>query len=220
MVLYLVSDVISIKLKNKPLIYLSKEVNSIDIKYKGLLYDVNYCITDKTSYIIRKGFNFTCPSEDINSEYIYAVVMETSDGGAYIKGIRDNNNLKIDEVAFLIINEDTKLVGISELKTGLRIKVEADLIQETYPIRIVTKKVTVLDSPEFSIVDETEMCASALELIWSDYLYEYYLPCIKSSNIKIKFESSEVLLIDALEEHKITIEELISGGLSIYKETK
>ena len=43
-------------------------------------------------------------------------------------------------------------------------------------------------SNNFKIIDTTEVCAEALEEIYRDKEYIYYLPCIKSGNIKIEFD--------------------------------
>jgi len=72
---------------------------------------------------------------------------------------------------------------------------------------------------DYVIVDETEICADALEEIYNDELYVYYLPCIKSGNIYLKYNSGDkIYLRDALEQKQVTIEELIEKGLKVYKE--
>jgi len=44
------------------------------------------------------------------------------------------------------------------------------------------------DPNYFTIVDETEMCATALELVYADDDYKYYFECIKSDTVFIVFE--------------------------------
>ena len=56
--------------------------------------------------------------------------------------------------------------------------------------------------------DEPETCAQALELIYSDEVNNYYLPCIMSDSYIVKSGFEELELIYALEEGLITIEEL------------
>lgn len=70
----------------------------------------------------------------------------------------------------------------------------------------------------FTIIDDTEVCAQALEKIYKDDNYTYYLNCIKSDNIKIKFEDGKTYkLKEVLENNIISIDELIKNGLSVYK---
>lgn len=73
-------------------------------------------------------------------------------------------------------------------------------------------------SKEFVIVDETEVCAQALEEIYRDSDYIYYLSCIKSGNITIKFEDGRVYTLrEVLNNNILTIDELIDKGLAVYK---
>ena len=70
----------------------------------------------------------------------------------------------------------------------------------------------------FEIIDTTEVCAEALEGIYKDLTGEYYLPCIKSQNIFIKFsDGSKYNLMYVLGNNILTIQELIDGGLEVYK---
>lgn len=74
---------------------------------------------------------------------------------------------------------------------------------------------------DFEIIDTTEICAEALEGIYSDNVYEYFLPCIKSQNITIKFsDETSLSLKEALKTKRVTINELEEKGLKIYKELK
>ena len=72
---------------------------------------------------------------------------------------------------------------------------------------------------EFTIIDETEVCDQALEEIYRDDEYIYYLPCIKSSTIFLKYNNGEKTNIKkALDGEKVTIDKLIKEGLKVYKE--
>ena len=72
---------------------------------------------------------------------------------------------------------------------------------------------------EFTIIDETEVCDQALEEIYRDDEYIYYLPCIKSSTIFLKYNNGEKTNIKkALDGEKVTIDKLIKEGLNVYKE--
>jgi len=78
---------------------------------------------------------------------------------------------------------------------------------------------TMNPNPEdYIIVDETEMCAEALEEIYTDDKYKYYLPCISSANIYIKYnDGNKINIKDVLEQKILTIDELIEKGLQVHK---
>lgn len=70
----------------------------------------------------------------------------------------------------------------------------------------------------FEIIDTTEVCAEALEGIYKDNTGEYYLPCMKSQNISIKFSDGRTYSLKyVLENDILTIHELIDGGLEVYR---
>ncbi len=90
----------------------------------------------------------------------------------------------------------------------------------TPPIEVTT---------DFTIIDNTEVCAQALEKFYEDDKYEYYFPCIKSGNVLIHFgkylsgEEMQMPVKEALTKKNVTIEQLQEKGLSFYiqdKETK
>lgn len=82
-------------------------------------------------------------------------------------------------------------------------------------------KYSCVDVPQdktFEIIDTTEVCAEALEGIYSDATGDYYLPCMKSQNISIKFSNGATYsLTYVLGNNLLTIQELIDGGLDVYK---
>lgn len=57
-------------------------------------------------------------------------------------------------------------------------------------------------------IDETEKCASISELIYTDDVNNYYLPCEMSEGYLVKSGFEEKGLIIALEENLISIEDL------------
>lgn len=68
----------------------------------------------------------------------------------------------------------------------------------------------------FTIDDRTEICAQALELIYSDDENSYYLSCIKSGTIYLVYtDGTEITLKDALEQNAVTMDELMKAGLSV-----
>ncbi len=73
---------------------------------------------------------------------------------------------------------------------------------------------------DFAIVDETEICAEALELFYEDDHYKYYFPCMKSSTTFIKKDGKKITIKEALEKEVITIDSLLKTGLSFIREEK
>ena len=72
---------------------------------------------------------------------------------------------------------------------------------------------------KFEIIDNTDACAEALEEIYRDDEYIYYLPCVKSNNITIVMkDGNEYPIRIALENNLVTINELIARGLGVFKE--
>lgn len=72
---------------------------------------------------------------------------------------------------------------------------------------------------KFTIVDETTTCDQALEEIYRDDEYIYYLPCIKSSTVFLKYNNGKKINVkEAIDKQKVKIEMLIKEGLKVYKE--
>lgn len=76
---------------------------------------------------------------------------------------------------------------------------------------------------EYTIIDTSKdipdfVCAEALEEIYRDDDYTYYLPCIKSEYIKVRFKNGdEIYLKDALKDKKVSISDLDTYGIQHYK---
>ena len=74
---------------------------------------------------------------------------------------------------------------------------------------------------DYVIKDDSEICAGALELIYSYKNYNYYLPCIKSASISLIWDDGVVdSLKNAIEKEKVTMDSLESHGLGIIKNEK
>ena len=72
---------------------------------------------------------------------------------------------------------------------------------------------------EFYIQDETVICPQILEEIARDETSVYYLSCLKSNTVFLMYNSgNKVSVRRALNTGMVTIEELISAGLEVYKE--
>ena len=76
---------------------------------------------------------------------------------------------------------------------------------------------------KIKIIDVTENCKSGItsEKFYEDDTYIYLFPCVKSSSVFVKLaDGNKMLVIKALEEEKITIDELINAGLEVEKKKK
>lgn len=78
-----------------------------------------------------------------------------------------------------------------------------------------------LEKNRIEIIDATYTCASALEKFYEDDNYTYYFPCMQSSSVFVKFPNGTKLLVTkALEDKKVTIDQLIKAGLKVQKQEK
>lgn len=74
---------------------------------------------------------------------------------------------------------------------------------------------------KIEIIDATYACGSGYEKFYEDDIYIYSFPCPKSSSVYVKLdEKNKMLVVDALREEKVTIQELIDAGLDIIQEKK
>lgn len=86
---------------------------------------------------------------------------------------------------------------------------------------ILSFKTKELRSNRIQIIDASYMCSETLEKFYEDDNYTYSFPCIKSSSVFVKFPNgNKMLVIKALEEDKVTIDELIKAGLEVVKKEK
>ena len=86
---------------------------------------------------------------------------------------------------------------------------------------ILLNKNSILAKEKIQIIDATITCPQSLEKFYEDSKYTYYFNCIKSSSVFVKFPNgNKMLVVDALKENKVTIDELINAGLEVYKEKK
>ena len=79
-----------------------------------------------------------------------------------------------------------------------------------------------LENNRIKIIDATyPACSSSYEKFYEDDIYIYYLTCSKSDSVFVKFPNgNKMLLVNALNEGKVKISEVIDMELDIYKERK
>ena len=79
----------------------------------------------------------------------------------------------------------------------------------------------ILRNNRIEIIDASYMCAEALEKFYEDDNYTYSFPCVKSGSVYVKFPNGKkMLVVTALEEKLVTIDQLINAGLEVYKKEK
>lgn len=64
-------------------------------------------------------------------------------------------------------------------------------------------------------------CATALEKFYSDELYDYLFPCIKSNYVIVVFSNGiEKNIVDALNDRDVKVEDLDTFNIKYYKTEK
>lgn len=86
---------------------------------------------------------------------------------------------------------------------------------------LLLNKNNVIKQSKLKIIDATYSCTQSAEKFYEDDKYIYSFPCVKSTSIFVKFENgNKMLVVDALEQEKVTIDELLDAGLEVYKKEK
>ena len=74
---------------------------------------------------------------------------------------------------------------------------------------------------KIQIIDASYMCGDTRERFYEDDKYSYSFPCIKSNSVFVKFpDGKKMLVVKAIEEELVTIDELIKNGLEVIKTEK
>lgn len=72
---------------------------------------------------------------------------------------------------------------------------------------------------EYNLVDKSEGCDKALELIYETSTTAYFLNCFKSNSIYLEYADGTIITLrEALDGEKVTIESLINHGLEVITE--
>lgn len=88
-------------------------------------------------------------------------------------------------------------------------------------IILLTKSNIIKAKNKIEIIDATYTCAQVIEKFYEDNKYIYSFSCAKSGSVYVKFENgNKMLVVDALNSKKVTIDELIDAGLKVYKQKK
>ena len=88
-------------------------------------------------------------------------------------------------------------------------------------IILLGKNNLIKEKSKLTIIDATYACTQITEKFYEDSKYTYSFPCIQSDSVYVKFENgNKMLVVDALNAEKVTIDELINAGLKVYKQEK
>ena len=88
-------------------------------------------------------------------------------------------------------------------------------------IILLTKNNILKEKSKLVIIDATYSCTQVKEKFYEDDKHTYSFPCVKSNSIYVKLENGNKMLItDALNSKKVSIDELIEAGLEVYIEDK
>ena len=86
---------------------------------------------------------------------------------------------------------------------------------------ILFKKNKELSDSKITIIDASYQCNNIREKFYEDDKYVYLFPCVQSSSTYVKFANgNKMLVINALQEDKVGIDDLIKAGLNVIKEEK
>ena len=139
----------------------------------------------------------------------------------------------IDTVQALVFNNSPILKIKQHYNGGTLYCKDVGILVDTYKC-VSGKKQTVVKgttyecsfSSDFVIVDTTKeikdfSCAEALEEIYEDYKDTYYLSCMKSQYIKVRYDDgNELPIVPALNMGYIEIDDLDRFGISYIKYEK
>lgn len=88
-------------------------------------------------------------------------------------------------------------------------------------ILLKTNNIILKEKSKIQIIDATFTCTQTIEKFYEDNKHIYSFPCVKSSSVYVKFENGDKMLVtDALNSEKVTINELIDAGLEVHIEDK
>lgn len=86
---------------------------------------------------------------------------------------------------------------------------------------VIKKKKKLSYEIEDRTLNSDYSCATALEKFYSDELYDYSFPCIKSNYVIVVFcNGSEKNIIDALNDGDVIVEDLDTFNIKYYKTEK
>lgn len=212
-------DLASVLIFNKPLLVLSVDKSKNQEVYKGLFYNSFDCADTKGMKIKSKFSKYACSSSIVSGLKLKGIIIGVEnnslklelDNKESIEVSLDNNPTIIGSDGFYIGQE----VSI-DLYEELKKNVESITVDE---INIVDDNKQELAGLDFTIIDNTSTCAQSLEKIYNDGMYDYFLPCVKSSKVFVKFSNGvKILMKEALARRYITPQDVLDKGYNLLKQ--
>lgn len=207
LILLVVLDLASIVSRDKPVFAIKGESDNVNSLYKGLLYDTYYCFDEDKVHVVSKFTDYECEKTDSDFALV-GKIKAIKDDYISVLGISDDNYLKYGLEAHVSLSNNPEIKGAEKLKVDQFIKLRIVSANEIYPPQITTEEIEVISnaqsSSSFTIVDKTKTmkdfsCADALEKIYEDDQYKYYLTCLKSDYVVVQHDDgSEESLMSAL----------------------
>jgi len=88
-------------------------------------------------------------------------------------------------------------------------------------IGIVLLRKNIAMRNKVRIIDASYMCTEKIEKFYEDDKYIYSFPCVKSGMVFVELaDGKKMLVVKALDEDLVTIDELINAGLDVIKTEK
>jgi len=125
-------------------------------------------------------------------------------------------NIILTIIAFMLLLISVYIIDMNRMENNLPV-LFSTWGYDYAPPEILGKVVNIQDTT----LDGRITCAEALEKIFEDYENEYYLNCIKSSHIIVKYENGyEEDIKEALRSRRISIKDLDTFNINYIVEAK
>ena len=217
---FLLIEVLCGFIMGRPLIILSHDISGEQDVYKGLFYNTYSCYKGDSVKLKTKFTKFTCSISSVEGRELYGTITNVSDNYLTLKLEDSKESLKIS------LENNPTIIGAYGVYEGQYILIELldELTKNTKSVSIDEINVIENNGKDYSnmafiIVDNVSSCPQSLEKIHNDGMYEYYLPCIKSSNVYIKFSNGDKVPIKAaLARGYVTAQDLLDKGYNLLKQ--
>lgn len=196
-------DLLSIHLKNKPLIYFKHTTEFSNQKYTGIFYDTYHCFNSQ-AIVISKNKDYTCADADL-SNYLIAKIDLIHDEYIEVSGVVNLGYLKKDKTIHIKITKDIQ----SNLAIGKYIYGTITDITKSAPIMLTLKDFTLTDEYyHIKVVPSNISNPSIKGLINSNTLNQMTIYYSNISSSLIDFGVRTYELSTAISLNIISIEDL------------
>lgn len=138
--------------------------------------------------------------------------------------VSDNSNLETKDIHPKNNNDNTDKISPDKIDID---EINTDKVEIVEKNKKINKDFGLIISMDIEtkksikLVDKSNgICAQAIEYFYEDDNYRYYFTCIMSNSIYVIINKQEYLLVEALNNKIVTIEELEQNGYTFKKESK